>query len=138
MWHPITYRRLVRASAAYDLLVTAAFATPWSFAWLHAGLATLAASWQLPGELPAFGVLPMLMANLLGSLVCVWAVLRLRDPQPRYGRYDAMARGLFALWQGYAVWHGASWIVLGFLLAELAWGLSQALPVREPARAKAA
>ncbi|GAB3261755.1 hypothetical protein [Chitinimonas naiadis] len=130
MWQTHQYRRLVQASAAYDLIVTAAFVTPWSFALLHTALQWLALQWALPGELPAFSAVPMLMANLLGSIVCVWAVLRLRDPQPQFGRYDAVARGLFALWQAYALWQGASFIVLGFLLAEVAWGVAQALPVR--------
>ena len=32
MWKLAPYLRLVRASALYDLLVTAPFATPWSLA----------------------------------------------------------------------------------------------------------
>ncbi|MDN3578458.1 hypothetical protein QWZ03_16940 [Chitinimonas viridis] len=131
MWTPAQYRRLVRASAAYDLVVTAAFATPWSFALLHAALTALATALALPGEFPAFSAVPMLMANLLGSIVCVWSVLRLRDPQQQFGRYDAVARGLFALWQAYALLQGASWLVAGFLVVELAWGIAQALPVRD-------
>ena len=30
---PAAFRRVVRASAVYDVLATAAFATPWTFAW---------------------------------------------------------------------------------------------------------
>ena len=30
-----TFVRIVRASAWYDLIVSAPFATPWTFAWLH-------------------------------------------------------------------------------------------------------
>jgi hypothetical protein len=60
----------------------------------------------------------------------VWAVLRIRDPQALYGRYDAVARFLFAAWQAYALLHGASSILLVFLVFELAWGIAQVLPVR--------
>ena len=60
----------------------------------------------------------------------MWAVLRIRDPQARYGRYDAAARFLFAAWQGYALLQGASSILLVFLVFELAWGIAQVLPVR--------
>ncbi|MDR2852258.1 MAG: hypothetical protein LBV61_04255 [Burkholderiaceae bacterium] len=127
MWTVSSYRRLVRVSAIYDVFATAAFATPWSFAWLHAQLARLTAGW--PGELPPFAPAHVLMANLLGSLVLVWAVIRIRDPQVQYGRYDAVARFLFAAWQAYALAHGVSAILIGFLLFELGFGLLQAWPV---------
>jgi hypothetical protein len=125
MWTATQYRNVVRGSAWYDLIVTAAFVTPWSFALVHQLLTAL--NW--PGELPAFEPLHMLMANLLGSVVCVWAVLRIRDPQALYGRYDAVARFLFAAWQGYALLRGASSILVVFLVFELAWGVVQALPI---------
>jgi hypothetical protein len=131
MWTSTQYRHVVRGSAWYDLIVTAAFATPWSFALVHGLLNAL----DLPGELPAFQPVHMLMANLLGSVVCVWAVLRIRDPQALYGRYDAVARFLFAGWQGYALAHGASSILLVFLVMELAWGVAQVLPVSKSSRA---
>jgi hypothetical protein len=129
MWSPQHYRQLVRASAWYDLIVTAAFATPWTFVLLHGALAGIAARFGIPGELGEFGALPVLMANLMGSIVCVWALLRIRDPQPRFGRYDAAGRALFALWQAYALSQGASLVLLPFLLAEIAWGVAQALPL---------
>ncbi|MFJ4145560.1 hypothetical protein [Pseudomonas sp. NPDC089734] len=131
MWQPQQYRQVVRASAWYDLIVTAAFATPWSFAALHGLLATLSQHWNLPGDLPAFEPLHVLMANLLGSIVCVWAVLRIRDPQQRFGRYDAAGRLLFATWQAYALMNGASSLLIGFLVMELAWAIAQFWPVRE-------
>ena len=84
---------------------------------MHA-LLTLAAQ-GLPGSFPAFDAPHVLMANLLGSIVTVWAVLRIRDPQLQFGRYDAAARFLFAAWQIYAVVHGASVIILGFTVVEL-------------------
>jgi hypothetical protein len=77
----------------------------------------------------------MLMANLLGSIVCVWAVLRIRDPQQMFGRYDAVGRFLFSAWQAYALARGASSLLVIFLFFELMWGVAQALPVRTPSRA---
>jgi hypothetical protein len=123
------YRRLVRASAWYDLVVTAGFATPWSFAAIHSGLNALVRLFGLPGALPPFAPEHLLMANLLGSVVTVWAVLRLRDTQLRYGRYDAAARFLFAGWQLYAVVLGGSPIILVFTVIELGFGIAQSLPV---------
>jgi hypothetical protein len=135
MWTSTQYRRLVRGSAWYDLIVTAAFATPWSFAALHGVLSSVSQALNLPGELPAFEPMHMLMANLLGSIVCVWAVLRIRDPQQVYGRYDAVGRFLFAAWQAYALAHGARSLLVIFLVFELAWGVVQMLPVRASSRA---
>ncbi|WP_207284789.1 hypothetical protein [Pseudomonas sp. FW300-N2A2] len=135
MWTSTQYRRVVRGSAWYDLIVTAAFVTPWSFTALHGLLAGLSQALDLPGELPAFEPMHMLMANLLGSIVCVWSVLRIRDPQQVYGRYDAVGRFLFSTWQLYALLHGASSLLVIFLVFELVWGVAQVLPVRTPSRA---
>ncbi|MCQ6260140.1 hypothetical protein [Pseudomonas sp. Q11] len=138
MWTSMQYRRLVRGSAWYDLIATAAFATPWSFAAVHGVLVSISQMLNLPGELPPFASVHMLMANLLGSIVCVWAVLRIRDPQPLYGRYDAAGRFLFAAWQLYALLHGASAVLWVFLFFELLWGVMQVLPVRASSRASLA
>lgn len=121
------YRRIVQASAWYDLLVTAGFATPWTFLAIHAVLASAAQG--LPGTFPLFDASHVLMANLLGSIVVVWALLRIRDPQRQFGRYDAAGRFLFAAWQIYAVLHGASVLILGFTVFEIGFGVLQSLPL---------
>jgi hypothetical protein len=46
------YLRVVRASAWYDLVVTAGFATPWTYALLHGALSSLGDGLGL-GALPA-------------------------------------------------------------------------------------
>jgi hypothetical protein len=127
MIHPMQYSRIVRASAWYDLMVTIGFATPWTFAALHSMLAVAAQG--LPGTFPPFEPAHMLMANLLGSIVVVWSIVRIRDPQLQYGRYDAIARFLFAAWQIYAVVHGASAMILGFTVFEVLFGVIQSLPI---------
>ncbi len=73
MWTSTQYRNVVRGSAWYDLIVTAAFATPWSFAALHGVLTALSQKLNLPGELPPFEPVHLLMANLLGSAAGLWA-----------------------------------------------------------------
>lgn len=123
------YLRIVRASAWYDLIATVGFATPWTFAAIHSGLGAAGALLGMPGGLPPFAPEHMLMANLLGSIVTVWAILRLRDTQQRYGRYDAAGRFLFATWQLYAVALGAHPIVLAFTVVEIGFGIAQSLPV---------
>ena len=99
------FRRVVRASAIYDVLMTAAFATPWTFLLLREQLSSLNVS--LGGvPLPVFEPFHLLISSLLGSVVMVWSVLRIVDPQPRFGRYDAAARYLFSTWMAWAAGDG--------------------------------
>lgn len=123
------YLRLVRASAWYDLFATAAFMTPWSMQWLFSQLSQL--STQLGLGTPTALVDPahMVLANLLGSVVVVWAVLRLRHTQVEHGAYDAVARGLFAVWQIVAVVNGATPLILLFTVMEVVFGVVQGMPV---------
>jgi hypothetical protein len=128
MLHIATYRHIVRASAIYDLLVTAPFATPWSFAFIHARLGEL--NQMLGGApLPAFTPFHVLFACLLGSVVLVWSVLRIRDPQPLYGRYDGVARLLFTTWMIWSLHATGAPLLWLFIVPELAWGIVQWLPV---------
>ncbi len=130
------YLRIVRASAWYDLLVTIGFATPWTFALVHHSLTDVVQTLGLPGAFPGFEPAHVLMANLLGSVVTVWALLRIRHAQLHLGRYDAAARFLFAAWQIYAVAHGANMIILGFTVFELIFGVLQSLPVKQGVQVK--
>lgn len=125
------FSRLVRASAIYDVLMTGAFATPWSLLLLREQLSAL--NVQLGGlPLPAFEPFHLLIGCLLGSVVLVWSALRISDPQPRFGRYDAAARYLFSLWMIWALVTTGQPMLWLFVLPELAWGLAQSLPVRAP------
>ena len=123
------FRRLVRASAVYDVLMTGAFATPWSLLLLREQLSTV--NVRLGGApLPVFEPFHLLIGCLLGSVVLVWSVLRIADPQPRFGRYDAVARYLFSLWMGWALLVTGEPVLWLFIVPELAWGVAQSLPLR--------
>lgn len=123
-----SFRNIVLGSAIYDLLVTAPFATPWSFAYAHARLDEI--NRRLGGAaLPAFAPFHVLFACLLGSVVLVWALLRIGDPQPRYGRYDGLARLLFATWMGWALAVTGAPLLWLFIVPELAFCVAQWLPV---------
>lgn len=122
------YLRIVRASAWYDLVVTAGFATPWTYAILHNGLSAAGAAlgW---GGLPALDPMQTLYANLMGSVVVVWALLRLLRPLPVHGLCDGAARVLFATWQAYALAHGVTRLLWVFFAVEAGFGLAQLIPV---------
>lgn len=126
------YLRIVRASAWYDLVVTIGFATPWTFTAILASLEAFSGILGIPGSFPKFEPAHMLMANLLGSIVTVWAILRLRDTQVIYGKYDAAGRFLFATWQLFALANNVHPIIWSFFVIELAFGIAQMLPISNP------
>ncbi|GAA4889492.1 hypothetical protein ACFPM3_19205 [Streptomyces coeruleoprunus] len=121
------YLGVVRTSAWYDLVVTAAFATPWTYALVHGVLSSLGEASGL-GVMPARDPMQTLYANLMGSVVVVWALLRIVGPLPLHGLLDAAARTLFAAWQAYALAHGAPRILWPFLVVEVTFGILQLLP----------
>lgn len=123
-------RTIVRAGGIYDLVVTIGFATPFT-AMLSLDMVLGAGRMMgLEATTPAFGPLHMLFVNLMGSLVVVWSLLRITYPTQTLGRFDAMARGLFAVWLLWAVAGGAPAIILAFVIFEFAFGVAQVLPVR--------
>jgi hypothetical protein len=130
---PETVRRVVRASALYDLVLTAPFATPWTAALALGALSDVHWGLGLEGVPPvADDRFAMLFANLLGSIVSVWSIVRLIRPTPFLGAGDAVARLLFSAGFGWALADGASSVLVGFLVIEVAWGLVQALAVWKP------
>jgi len=110
--------------------VTAGFATPWTFVWLMQGVAWLGLAAGLPGEMIEPDVFHVFFANLLGSVVVVWSVVRLRLDLPVLGRYDAVARFMFSGWMVYALANGASVFIAAMLVPEICWGIAQAMRVR--------
>jgi len=129
------YKRVVRISAAYDLIVTAPFMTPWSLV-LVLGLFDQLHLWLgLPGQIPAFETTHLLFAGLMGSVVVVWSLARLRLNLAILGRYDALARLCFAAWQIFAVANGATPLLLAFTAFEIGFGVAQVLPHRGSPRA---
>ena len=124
------YLRIVRASALYDLVVTAPFATPWTFGVLAGLLHQLHDGLALPGQLPVPDPMHVLFANLMGSVVIVWSLVRLHLGQALLGRYDAAARILFSLWMIQALASGFSFVILPILIVEIGFGIAQLLPFK--------
>ena len=123
------FRRIVRASAIYDLVVTAPFVTPWTFAFAHVQLQHHNA--MLGGApLPPFAPLHILFVCAMAGLVMVWSVLRITDPQPRFGRYDGTGRMLFTLWMAWALAVSDTPVLWLFIVPEALWAIVQWLPLR--------
>ena len=113
------YRSVVRMGGLYDLLVTVVFATPWTFELVHQQLTKFS-------TLPTFEPMHVMFANLLGSIVTVWSILRIRNPEPIYGLYDGVARGLFLAWMlYYLLAMNGSPLVWFFTFFEIVFGITQ-------------
>lgn len=123
-----TYLRITRASALFDIVVVAPFATPWTFALLYPQLTAL--NMRLGGTaLAPFAQIHILITCLMGSLVLLWSVRRLLEPSLALGRYDGAGRFLFASWMVWALAAGGLPLVWLFLVPELLWGVAQWWPV---------
>ncbi|WP_374436754.1 hypothetical protein [Inhella sp.] len=129
----VHYLRWVRASALYDLIVTWPLATPWTLSLLLAQMAALHQQLGLPGQLPVPDALHLLLGSLLGSLVLVWAGLRVWRPSVLLGRLDLLTRVAFLSWELWAAAQGLSPLLLGFAFFEALFGVAQAWPLRQPA-----
>jgi hypothetical protein len=120
----------VRASALYDLFLTAGFATPWTFALVHGQLSGLNVAMG-GAALPAFAPFHMLFACLMGSIVLVWSVLRILEPTTRLGRFDGTGRFLFSLWMTWCLYVTGEPLLWLFIVPEFAWGVAQWWPVAD-------
>ena len=131
MLSPTQFDRLYRYSTLYDLIITAPFATPWSFVFFMGLFSSAATSMGLPGILPTLDVFHIFFANLMGSVVVIWGVVRWRLRLPILLRYDAAARFLFSTWMVVALLNGANLILLAMLFVEITLAVLQSLPVRD-------
>lgn len=121
-----TTSRVVLASAWYDLIATAPFATPWTARWMVEGLRWLHDWADLPGSaLAVDDPHTMLFVNLMGSIVVIWSIVRIRTPTFELGVADTCGRIAFSAWMLRALLHGASGVTLGFFVLEALWTVVQ-------------
>lgn len=130
--------RFGRAGAIYDLIVTVAFATPWTAMimldlqrWVHTGLGA-------PGaQLPDFGPVQMLFMNMAGTAVTMWAIARIIHPVPTLIAIDTLiGRVAFSVWMIVALASGASAVIAVFLVLEVVWAMLQGAGLLEQPRGR--
>ena len=122
----LPYRRIVWSSAIYDLLVTVPFATPWTARLATGHLTELHRALGLGGAPPPpFLPLHLVFVSFFGTIVILWSVLRLRDPQGLFGLADGLGRLAFSAWMIFGLASGETRLLLPFLVPEIAWGLAQ-------------
>ncbi|MCU1434460.1 MAG: hypothetical protein JWR71_1185 [Pseudarthrobacter sp.] len=118
--------RVVRLSALYDLVVTAGFAFAVTATAIFDALRGVHENLGLAGLTPDPGdPFTVMFANLMGSVVTVWALFRIVRPSLAAGVADVGARVLFSLGMFAAMVQGASALVLGMLILEIVWALVQ-------------
>ena len=125
------FDRLYRWSTIYDLIITSPFATPWTFMLFMGVVHSTATGLGLPGELPDLDIFHVFFANLMGSVVVIWALVRLKLKKAILLRYDAAARYLFSTWMLYALLSGANLFLVFMLVIEFSLAVLQSLPVRK-------
>lgn len=119
-------RRLVVASALYDIAMTTVFATPWSASAMLSLFRTLHVTAGFGGApLPAFSPMHLFFLGLLGSVVTTWSVVRVIWPSPQLGFADGLTRVAFSLWMVWALAMGATQLLVGILVVEAAFGAAQ-------------
>ncbi len=121
--------KINKASATFDLVITWGFATPWTFLWIIGLLTDISARYEISGVMIEPDVFHIFFANLMGSVVVVWAVVRLMSDDLRLVRYDAAARYLFSTWMVFALMSGASRIIIVILVIEFTLAVIQSLPL---------
>jgi hypothetical protein len=130
--------RFGRAGAIYDLVVTVAFATPWTAVimldlqrWLHTGLGAAGT------QLPEFGPVQMLFMNMAGTAVTMWAIARILHPVPALIAIDTfIGRVGFSVWMIVALASGASAVIAVFLVLEVGWAMLQGAGLLAERRAR--
>ena len=114
------------AGAAYDLVASAAFATPFTAGAVFAAFADIHDALGLPGDpAPRPDTMSLVFATLFGTVVVMWSIARLRRPEPLLIGIDTAGRVMFSVWFTWALWHGQTPILALFLALELFWGAVQ-------------
>lgn len=120
------YRRVVWFGGLYDFLVTFPFALPGLVGIQLATLEKVQGWLGLAGRFPVFDPFQLFFLNLFGSIVVIWAALRIAKPEPLFGLADGIARVMFSSLMLYylAVW-GIPQIVWLFVVPEIVFGVAQ-------------
>jgi hypothetical protein len=121
-----TYRKVVRYSAIYDVVMTFAFAFPVLAIWNLSLLSDINSQFAFSGSIPVFQPLHLFFVNLMGSVVLVWSAIRIYKPEPILGLYDSFARFLFSFnMLYYLLMHDVSGLLWVMVIPEFIWGVIQ-------------
>ncbi|KFC67693.1 hypothetical protein FF80_02089 [Devosia sp. LC5] len=118
--------RAVKTSAVYDLVTCLPLALPGIAGVYLAILDTLNGAVGLGGHVGDLSPLAMMFINFLGSLISIWAVLRLINPSWANGLTDVVVRTFFSIAMLNAIFNGVPGLIGVLWVCELALLLVQA------------
>ncbi|WP_159732801.1 hypothetical protein [Methylosinus sp. Ce-a6] len=125
------YRKIVIGCAVYDLVATTALAVPILVPMIVSLFESLDHALRFDTNFISPDPTTIFLINLAGCSVVIWALVRLRMPSVRLGRFDALYRGMIVLCQIWAVLHGATPLLLGVSVVLLGMAALELLPVSE-------
>jgi len=123
--------RAGRVGGLYDLIVTGAFATPWTAALILGILNSVQNAARLPGDpMPVFETSHLLFVSLFGVIVSLWSLVRILRPTAFLVAVDTVGRAAFATWFVWALLAGHSTVIVAFLALEISFLVYQLNGVR--------
>lgn len=118
--------RAVKTSAIYDLATCLPLALPGVAGVYLTILDALNGAVGLGGHVGDLSPLAMMFINFLGSLISIWAVLRLINPSWANGLTDVVVRAFFSIAMLNAIFNGVPGLIGVLWVCELALLLVQA------------
>ena len=122
--------RAVKTSAIYDLVTCLPLAVPGIAGLYLTVLDALNGAVGLGGQVGELSPLAMMFINFLGSLISIWAVLRLINPSWANGLTDVVVRAFFSVAMLNAILNGVPGLIGVLWVCELGLLLVQAYFVR--------
>jgi len=122
--------RAVKTSAIYDLVTCLPLALPGVAGIYLTVLDGLNGAVGLSGSVGVLSPLSMMFINFLGSLISIWAVLRLINPSWANGLTDVVVRTLFSIAMLNAIMNGVPGLIGVLWACELGLLLVQAYYVQ--------
>ena len=122
----IQLSRAVKTSAIYDLVTCLPLAIPGVSTVYLLVLDTLNGAIGLGGHVGELSPLAMMFINFLGSLISIWAVLRLINPSWANGLTDVVVRVFFSIAMLNAILNGVPGLIGVLWVCELGLLLAQA------------
>lgn len=127
-WNINKITKLYRYSAIYDIIVTSPFAIPWISIIIMELLVKINSDLNIGGTYQEISPQHFFALNLMGVIVTIWSVLRIKYPYPILGFYDGIGRfGFSAIMIYYLLFEKYPHILVGLLVPEITWGLIQLL-----------
>lgn len=118
-------KKVFTVSSWYDLVVSSPFALPFTATFMWGSVMTPLHSVLGLAPLEGLSAHGILFANFFGSVVVIWAIVRLYLADVRLAVFDGAGRMLFSVAMLNALMQGASPLLWFFFVPELAFGLLQ-------------